>query len=100
MQRRLAGIGARETQLTDGWNLVLTEAGACSCPSEVAAHSRQFLAATVPGTVAEALEKAGLFDRENPEPLDGKDAWYLCRLFDEAPGEATLRFLGLATLRL
>ncbi len=97
MQRRLAGIGARETQLTDGWNLVLTEAGACAHPSSVAALS-QFLPAPVPGTVAEALEKAGLFDRENPEPLDGKDAWYLCRLFDEEPGEATLRFLGLATL--
>jgi len=97
MQRRLAGIGARETHLTDGWNLVLTEAGACGRPSEVAALST-FLPAPVPGTVAEALEKAGLFDRENPEPLDGKDAWYLCRLFDEEPGEATLRFLGLATL--
>src|SRR5262249_1278112 len=91
MQRRLAGIGARETQLTDGWNLVLTEPGACTRPSEVAALSRQFLPAQVPGTVTEVLEKANLFDRENPEALDCKDAWYLCRLFDEEPGEAILR---------
>ena len=60
--------------------------------------SAQFIPAPVPGTVAAALEKAGLFDRENPEPLNTRDAWYLCRLFDAEPGDAILRFAGLATL--
>lgn len=97
MRGRLASIGARESVLSEGWNLVLTEPGACAVPHDI--HlSAQFIPAPVPGTVAAALEKAGLFDRENPEPLNTKDAWYLCRLFDAEPGEAILRFGGLATV--
>lgn len=96
MQGRLASIGAEETLLTEGWNLVLTEAGAWAAPSE-ASLATQFIPAPVPGTVAEALEKAGLFDRNNPRPLNTQDAWYICRLFDVAPGEAILRLAGLAT---
>jgi beta-mannosidase len=97
MQGRLASIGAEETPLTEGWNLVLTEAGSCAVPSDVPFAS-QFIPATVPGTVAQALENAGLFDRDNPYPLNARDAWYLCRLFDEEAGEAMLRLKGLATL--
>jgi beta-mannosidase len=97
MLGRLAGVGAREALLEHGWNLVLTEAGACRLPSDVP-FSSKFIPAPVSGTVAHALEAAGLFDRENPHPLDTKDAWYLCRLFDEEPGEVTLRFQGLATI--
>jgi beta-mannosidase len=88
---------AEETLLSEGWNLVLTEADACANPHDLPL-SAQMIAAEVPGTVAAALEKVGLFDRENPKPLDGKDAWYVCRLFDAEPGEAILRFEGLATL--
>jgi beta-mannosidase len=97
MQGRLAGIGTDERPLSEGWNLVLTEEGVCALPSDVPMSS-QFIPAPVPGTVAQALEAAGRFDRDNPYPLNTKDAWYLCRLFDEQPGEAVLRFKGLATL--
>src|ERR1700712_2268228 len=97
MQGRLAGIGAEETLLTEGWNLVLTPAGARSAPSEASLAS-MFIPAPVPGTVAEALEKAGLFDRNNPHPLNTQDAWYFCRLFDEKPGDVVLRLAVLATL--
>lgn len=97
MGGRLASVGAEETLLSEGWNLVLTEPGACLTPHDIPPSSR-FIAAPVPGTVADALERAGLFDRENPEPLNTKDAWYVCRLFDAQPGDVILRFAGLATL--
>ncbi|WP_160007802.1 glycoside hydrolase family 2 protein [Rhizobium sp. 18055] len=97
MRGRLASIAAEETLLSEGWNLVLTEPGACANPHDLPL-SAQMIAAEVPGTVAAALEKVGLFDRENPEPLDTRDAWYVCRLFDAEPGDAILRFEGLATL--
>lgn len=97
MRGRLASVGAEETLLAEGWNLVLTEPGACATPHDIPLSAR-FIAAEVPGTVAAALEKAGHFDRENPEPLDTRDAWYLCRLFDAQPGDVILRFEGLATL--
>jgi beta-mannosidase len=93
----MASIGAEETLLCEGWNLVLTEPDACANPHDLP-MSAQVIAAEVPGTVAAALEKIGLFDRENPQPLDTKDAWYVCRLFDAQPGEVILRFEGLATL--
>lgn len=51
----------------------------------------------MPGTVAEALEKSGRFDRNNPVALDNQDAWYFLDV-EEAPGPATLRFSGLATI--
>ncbi len=97
MSGRLASVGAEETLLSEGWNLILTEPGACAGPHDIPL-SAQFIPAEVPGTVAAALERAGEFDRENPEPLDTKDAWYVCRLFDAEPGEALLRFEGLATI--
>src|SRR6478752_5554122 len=97
MRGRLASIAAEEVALSEGWNLVLTEPGACANPHDLPL-SAQFIPAEVPGTVAGALERAGLFDRENPVPLDNRDAWYVCRLFDAAPGDAILRFEGLATL--
>ncbi|SCW71002.1 beta-mannosidase [Rhizobium mongolense subsp. loessense] len=97
MGGRLASVGAEEALLSEGWNLVLTEPGACLTPHDIPPSSR-FIAAPVPGTVADALERAGLFDRENPEPLNTKDAWYVCRLFDAQPGDVILRFEGLATL--
>ncbi|MET0748192.1 MAG: glycoside hydrolase family 2 protein [Rhizobium sp.] len=97
MQGRLESIGAEETPLTEGWTLVLSAAGAWADPSDIP-HASHFIAAPVPGTVAEALEKAGLFDRENARPLNDQDAWYLCRLSGQAPGDAVLRLAGLATL--
>ncbi len=96
MGGRLADLGGG-MRLSEGWNLVLTEAGTCLSPSDVPLTSG-FLPARVPGTVAEALERAGLFDRATPHPLHDRDAWYICRLVDAEAGDAILRLEGLATL--
>ncbi len=94
---RLSPIGADVRLLAAGWHMVLTAAGAHERPEDVPAAAER-VAAPVPGTVAEALEKAGRFDRHAPVPLDGQDAWYFLTLADEAPGPAILRFDGLATI--
>ncbi len=46
-------------RLDDGWRMVLTPAGQCATPAD-AARLDGFLPATVPGTVAGALETASL----------------------------------------
>lgn len=84
------------TTLTDGWSLVLTPAGLCPLPDDVKRDAA--LPAPVPGTVAAALEAAGLFDRTAPQPLHDQDAWYFRDLGDQAEGAAILRFEGLATV--
>ena len=90
-------LDADERMLEGGWTLLLTEAGRYQTPAEVhrqAAH----IPATVPGTVADALTRAGLFDPQEPKPLDNRDAWYFRSLEGEAKGPAVLRFAGLATI--
>lgn len=82
--------------LSTGWRLVLTGPDAAQTPHD--ARSGEVIKdAPVPGTVAEALEKAGRFDRNNALPLDNQDAWYFLDL-DEAPGPAMLHLGGLATI--
>jgi beta-mannosidase len=75
----------------------MSEPGVYASPGEIPADT-ETVPAIVPGTVAAALEAAGRFDRNNPEPLIDKDAWYLHSLANEAPGPAMLRFEGLATI--
>ena len=82
--------------LAEGWVMELTAPGAFASPSDIRAVE-DFIPAFVPGTVAQALEAAVRFDRANPIPLDDRDAWYVLRL-DEEPGDAVLRFEGLATV--
>jgi beta-mannosidase len=83
--------------LVDGWSLLVTEPGAYGLPGNIPSD-QETLPAIVPGTVAAALEAAGRFDRDNPEPLIDKDAWYRRSLAHAAPGPAILRFEGLATI--
>ncbi len=87
--------GASVTALNHGWQLLLTDHAACANPEE-ALIAEGWIPAPVPGTVAEALELQGEFDRAQPEALDSKDAWYVLEFHGE-PGEAVLRFDGLAT---
>lgn len=82
--------------LQAGWRLVITGPDAAQTPHH-AKSGGSIDDAPVPGTVAEALEKAGRFDRKNPVPLDNQDAWYFLDL-EETPGPATLHFGGLATI--
>jgi beta-mannosidase len=93
----LIPIGSKTSLLAEGWSLALTEPGAYTLPSDLP-PDLEFLPAMVPGTVAAALEAAGRFDRNNPEPLIDRDVWYRCRLAGEAPGPAILRLAGLATV--
>lgn len=82
--------------LSNGWRMIVTPAGAAADPSALESLSG-FIDAPVPGTVAGALERAGRFDRTAPEPLDHLDAWYVLDLA-ETSGEAVLHFDGLATI--
>lgn len=86
----------RDRVLDTGWHMAITEAGAWADPE--GCETGVLIEAAVPGTVAGALERAGQFDRTAPQPLNGHDAWYFLDLSDEAPGTATLRFEGLATI--
>lgn len=82
---------------SDGWMLTTTPANAFEKPSDISAETQQ-ITACVPGTVAEALENAGMFDRNNPHPLDTHDAWYRLALKTDAPADVMLHFAGLATV--
>ncbi|MEN3151122.1 glycoside hydrolase family 2 protein [Neorhizobium sp. IRAMC:178] len=93
----LIPIGSEISLLAEGWSLALTEPGAYTLPSDLPTDL-EYLPAIVPGTVAAALEVAGRFDRDNPEPLIDRDAWYRRPLAGAAPGPAILRFAGLATM--
>ncbi len=52
-------------RLDDGWVMEMTPAGACASPDEIVGIE-DFIPAFVPGTVAQALEAAGRFDRTTP----------------------------------
>lgn len=97
MTRITTYLAADERPLEQGWTLLVTEAGRYATPSEVHRPAAR-IPAPVPGTVAQALTQAGLFDPQNPQPLHDKDAWYFRSLAGEAPGPAILRFAGLATM--
>jgi hypothetical protein len=87
---------AHEQRLSEGWTLTLTDADAFATPADMP-RGLESIPAPVPGTVAEALEASGQFDRTNPRPLNGFDAWYRLVLISENSGKAVLRFDGLAT---
>jgi beta-mannosidase len=79
--------GRKVTALDEGWQMALAPAGG---------EPGEWLAAIVPGTAAQALQKAGRFSLDAPLPLHDKDVWYRTRL--AGPGKRTLRFEGLATV--
>lgn len=90
-------LGADERPLESGWTMLVTEAGRYATARDVHRPAAR-IPAPVPGTVASALAPAGLFDPEKPQPLHDKDAWYFRSLEGEEPGQAILRFSGLATI--
>ena len=90
MARIRSVTGRRITALTEGWDLTLLPPGGAGegVPAAVAA--------TVPGTAAQALQAAGLWSLDDPRPLHDKDVVYRTRLTGQGP--RTLRFHGLATI--
>ena len=83
--------------LTEGWRMLVAEAGRYESPQEAQAAAG-CIAAPVPGTAAAALEAAGSFDRARPISLYDRDIWYFNRLPEDETGKAVLRFEGLATV--
>ena len=80
-------------ELNAEWTLCCTPPGAAPAPS--ALIDRDWYAAPVPGTAAEALRAAGLWQLEDPAPLHDRDVWY--RLHAPPLGAGTLLCEGLAT---
>ena len=81
--------------MIDGWQLALTASGAVGAP-EALPSDLEWIAATVPGTAAQALQAAGRWNLDRPTPLHDKDIWYRVRF--AGTGRRTLRFGGLATI--
>jgi beta-mannosidase len=81
--------------LIDGWQLALTAPGSVNAPDALPS-TLEWMAAIVPGTAAQALQAAGRWSLERPEPLHDKDIWYRARI--RGDGARMLRFGGLATL--
>lgn len=90
-------LDADTRPLEQGWTLLLCEPGTFEGPDHIN-RALARLSAPVPGTVAQALHEAGLFDPAHPTPLHGKEAWYFRPLQGEASGPVILRFEGLATI--
>jgi beta-mannosidase len=81
--------------LIGDWQLALTAPGAAGDPAALA-PDLDWIAAMVPGTAAQALQAAGRWNLDRPEPLHDKDIWYRARF--AGTGSRTLRFGGLATI--
>jgi beta-mannosidase len=91
----------RRVQLHSGWELCSTDAGAATNPAALEAIVPAWASAVVPGTVAEAMRRAGTFDLDYVPNFDERDWWFRCRFSaepNETPGARILRFDGLATL--
>jgi beta-mannosidase len=87
--------GRHVARLCDGWRLALTPAGSAATPDDLA-PTLDWIAASVPGTAAQALRAAGRFDIHHPARLHGEDIWYRTRF--DGRGHRILRFAGLATI--
>lgn len=96
MSARFTGHETRRS-LAGDWALVVSEANAYQTPGDIPAKARS-IPAPVPGTVAEALERTGKFDRTDPTPLNDRDFWYVAAIEGEPAGPARLVFDGLATI--
>jgi beta-mannosidase len=83
------------------WSLARTQPGEIARPSQLEHAVSDWTSAPVPGTVAQALQAAGLWNIDREEDFDASDWWYRCR-FDVPPDRVgagwSLRFEGLATL--
>jgi beta-mannosidase len=90
---RRAGDAVTRASAMPAWSMLATPAGAAPAPSDLPAGAG-WIAAPVPGTVAQALAVAGRLDEA--ASLDERDHWYRVEL--RGHGARLLRFHGLATL--
>jgi beta-mannosidase len=92
---RVRALTGRTERRLDRWEMAVTPPGACSGPAD-AARLSDWIAATAPGTAAQALAAAGRWRADAPEPLHDKDVWWRAEL--PGGGARTLVCEGLATL--
>ena len=90
-------VSPSELVLTDGWRLLVTQAGEHSDASPLPENG-DWIHAKVPGTAAQALAEAGQFDPADPMPLHDKDIWYVTTFRADQPGPRRIVFGGLATI--
>lgn len=90
--RALDGVPPRAVE--GPWRLLATPAGACAGPRDLDGREG-WIPASVPGTAAEALSAAGLWQEAAPTPLHDRDIWYRAPLSGSGPER--LLFEGLAT---
>jgi beta-mannosidase len=85
--------------LDEGWEVAPTDPGAVTTPAEL--DRTPFVPATVPGTAAEALRRAGQWDFERPRDFDASDWWFRVRFAESALSDIAARgSSGVTTLRL
>jgi len=78
-------------ELNRGWELAGTPPSACRDPAGLEALGLEWQPASVPGTVAGAVE-------HTHRDLDAEDWWFRCRFeLPDEPGEPVLELEGLAT---
>lgn len=82
-------------KLDQQWEMTTTASGVVDSPATLSTI-QYWIPATVPGTVAQAMQSAGAWNIESPIPLHHSDHWYRTRI--SGAGKHLLRFNGLATL--
>jgi beta-mannosidase len=81
------------------WQLARMAPGSITHPDQLTLPEQSWTVASVPGTVADALQAAGQWDWSAAPTLDEHDWWYRCRFrCDDPKSGASLDFSGLATI--
>ncbi|MGI8545986.1 MAG: glycoside hydrolase family 2 protein [Gemmatimonadaceae bacterium] len=95
----LPAAGDVRTPLAAGWELLRAEPASLCTPDGLSLAAGTWLKANVPGTVASALQEAGLWHRSATDPLDAHDWWYRCRFsWERDDSRVSLALEGLATI--
>lgn len=84
-------------ELSENWFMLQTDADQFSSPDDLS-EKLGWLSAVVPGTVAQSLQQAKLWDVESRQNFDESDFWYKTTFSNESSGPARLDFSGLATI--
>ena len=87
------------SEITENWSLQQTDAARYSSPDDIDEKS-SWLPAIVPGTAAQSLEQAGIWEIEKQLDFDAFDFWYRTS-FSYSSNEnqqAFIRFQGLSTI--
>ncbi|GHO81108.1 beta-mannosidase [Ktedonobacter sp. SOSP1-85] len=91
----------RQISLHDGWELISVAPGSYQNPEQLASETARWLAASVPGTVMQTLQRHQPWDFNAPPNADEHDWWYHCTFAAPTRMEGkhyTLAFEGLATV--